>query len=126
MIAANIYALYPTSPPLPIGLDLNIETDESVPMHVFQILGEHGQVLFTFPTASEGTQYDAEEYAALARAVVSRPRGETDATTSCTRRYRSKHPLLNDGTFEFFRLISQTLTDWQYASQVFSQVSSQS
>lgn len=63
--------------------------DRSLPSHVFQILDIEGSVLVSFP--EEG--YDPENYAGMAREVVKRPKGVEEATTSCTRRYRSKHPV---------------------------------
>lgn len=81
------------------------EEENRHPEHVFQILDASGGVMLSFPPAGiegldsrgerkvTGTRYDVEEYGTLAREVVARPRGPVDATTSCTRRYRSKHPV---------------------------------
>lgn len=60
-----------------------------VPPHVFQILNHEGHAIVSFPTSG----YDREEYAALAREVLRKPRYGDEDTTSCTRRYRSKHPV---------------------------------
>lgn len=59
------------------------------PPHVFQILDHTGRAIVSFPNSG----YDEEEYAALAREVLRKPRHEAEDTTSCTRRYRSKHPV---------------------------------
>ncbi|KAL8276219.1 hypothetical protein RQP46_011380 [Phenoliferia psychrophenolica] len=74
--------------------------DEGPPPHVFQILDHAGEVIVSFPsaTAESTKQYDPAEYATLAKEVVARPRGVVDANTSCTRRYRSKHPIMKHGT----------------------------
>ncbi|BGO94347.1 hypothetical protein NBRC10512_002795 [Rhodotorula toruloides] len=75
------------------------------PPHVFQILDHAGRPIITFPqsegTGEEGRKrraYDAERFSALAREVMARPREAAQSRTSCTRRYRSKHPVMRDGT----------------------------
>lgn len=75
---------------------LSSETDDGPPAHVFQILDRNGKAIVSFPKseAPDGRKrYEVEEYAALAREVVARPRGAANAKTSCTKRYRSKHPV---------------------------------
>ncbi|KAI5478202.1 GATA-binding transcription factor [Pseudohyphozyma bogoriensis] len=67
------------------------------PAAVFQILDHEGKIIVSFPDRSES--YKREEYADLAREVLARPRSIVDANTSCTRRFRSKHPLMSGGTF---------------------------
>lgn len=61
------------------------------PPYVFQILNDLGQTIVSFPNT--GARYNAEDYAMLAREVLAKPRGPNDDRTSCTRRYRSKHPM---------------------------------
>ncbi|BGP19118.1 hypothetical protein JCM10213_005641 [Rhodosporidiobolus nylandii] len=77
---------------------------EGPPAHVFQILDSSGQALVTFPRSEDsaggsgGKSYDVEQFAALAREVMERPREAVASKTSCMRRYRSKHPVMKDGT----------------------------
>ena len=59
------------------------------PPHVFQILDHAGRAIVSFPDSG----YDEEEYATLARDVLKRPSPGIEDTTSCTRRYKSKHPV---------------------------------
>ncbi|GAA5869085.1 hypothetical protein JCM1840_000463 [Sporobolomyces johnsonii] len=80
---------------------LGSETDDGPPAHVFQILDRNGKAIVSFPKseAPDGRKrYEVEEYAALAREVVARPRGAANAKTSCTKRYRSKHPVMKNST----------------------------
>ncbi|KAK4703233.1 hypothetical protein P7C70_g2988, partial [Phenoliferia sp. Uapishka_3] len=77
--------------------------DEEVdgpPQHVFQILDHTGEAIVSFPDSESGggRSYDKREYAKLAMEVVARPRSNVEANTSCTRRYRSKHPIMKSGT----------------------------
>ncbi|GAA6039317.1 hypothetical protein JCM8097_003262 [Rhodosporidiobolus ruineniae] len=71
------------------------------PAHVFQILDGSGRAVVTYPRA-EGSEtesaYDVEQLAGLAREVMARPREAVASKTNCTRRYRSKHPVMKDGT----------------------------
>ncbi|GAA5825820.1 hypothetical protein JCM11251_000014 [Rhodosporidiobolus azoricus] len=86
---------------------------EGPPPHVFQILDAHGRPIVTFPRSkrqheqlgqsgqgekAEGDSYDVEQFSMLAREVMARPRETFASKTSCTRRYRSKHPVMKDGT----------------------------
>ncbi|GAA5932111.1 uncharacterized protein JCM15063_001122 [Sporobolomyces koalae] len=78
---------------------LSSETTDGPPPHVFQILDRSGKALVSFPTCQDNDgrkRYETESYAALAREVVARPRGAANAKTSCTKRYRSKHPVMKD------------------------------
>lgn len=68
------------------------EEDDGPPPHVFQILDHTGEAIVSFP-AESSKPYDRREYATLACEVVARRRDNNDAKTSCTRRYRSKHPM---------------------------------
>lgn len=61
------------------------------PPHVFQILDHTGRAIVSFPNT--GDRYNPEDYASLAREVLAKPRGPNEDRTSCTRRYRSKHPM---------------------------------
>ena len=65
---------------------------DSPPKHIFQILDHLGAVLVSFPP-SKTSNYDPEDYASLTREVLSRPKGSDADTTSCTRRFRQKHPM---------------------------------
>jgi hypothetical protein len=78
----------------------------SPPEKVFQILSAiDGNVLLTFPDpqvrimSSNGSErmqtwYIADEFAELAREVCKSPKEKNvGATTSCTTRFKSKHPL---------------------------------
>ncbi|GAA5909516.1 uncharacterized protein JCM6883_003972 [Sporobolomyces salmoneus] len=78
---------------------LSSETTDGPPPHVFQILDRNGKTIVSFPTPQDESgrkRYEVESYAALAREVVARPRGAANAKTSCTKRYRSKHPVMKD------------------------------
>lgn len=78
---------------------LSSETTDGPPPHVFQILDRNGKTIVSFPTPEDKNgkkRYEVEAYAALAREVVARPRGAANANTSCTKRYRSKHPVMKD------------------------------
>lgn len=78
---------------------LSSETTSGPPPHVFQILDRNGRTIVSFPTPEDQDgrkRYEVESYAALAREVVARPRGAANAKTSCTKRYRSKHPVMKD------------------------------
>ncbi|GAA5828963.1 hypothetical protein JCM3766R1_003883 [Sporobolomyces carnicolor] len=78
---------------------LSSETTDGPPPHVFQILDRNGKTIVSFPTPQDEDgrkRYEIESYAALAREVVARPRGAANAKTSCTKRYRSKHPVMRD------------------------------
>ncbi|KAK4050689.1 hypothetical protein OIV83_003415 [Microbotryomycetes sp. JL201] len=66
------------------------------PQHVFQILDHEGHILVSFPNT--GHRYGAEEYAALARTVSTDFKSSPEDRTSCTRRYRSKHPIMKAGS----------------------------
>ncbi|KAM0791790.1 hypothetical protein ACM66B_004053 [Microbotryomycetes sp. NB124-2] len=66
------------------------------PQHVFQILDHRGHILVSFPNT--GDRYGAEEYAALARTVSNDFKTSSEDRTSCTRRYRSKHPIMKAGS----------------------------
>ncbi|GAA5891597.1 hypothetical protein JCM6882_004523 [Rhodosporidiobolus microsporus] len=84
------------------------------PPHVFQILDAHGRPIVTFPRSDSSSSsvgggegekaekgsgsYDVEQFSMLAREVMARPRETIASKTSCTRRYRSKHPVMKDGT----------------------------
>ena len=74
----------------PTGTNQDDKNHDGPPPYVFQILDHKGQAIVSFPSAGP---YDRTEYATLARDVVARPRGAPDAKTSCTKRYRDKHPL---------------------------------
>ncbi|KAM0752942.1 hypothetical protein T439DRAFT_354408 [Meredithblackwellia eburnea MCA 4105] len=88
----------PHSPALASTYEEDDLRERAPPPHVFQILDHTGQAIVTFPAGNNGTKsYDSNEFAALAKDVVARPRGPSDATTSCMRRYRSKHPIYKDG-----------------------------
>ncbi|GAA6063871.1 hypothetical protein JCM10212_003607 [Sporobolomyces blumeae] len=79
---------------------LGSETTDGPPPHVFQILDRNGRTIVSFPTSIDKDgrkRYEVEDYATLARDVVARPRGAANARTSCTKRYRSKHPVMKDG-----------------------------
>ncbi|GAA6007102.1 hypothetical protein JCM10207_001508 [Rhodosporidiobolus poonsookiae] len=79
---------------------------DAPPAHVFQILDRNGHVIVTFPrprgqagkTGADEGRYDVEQFSALAREVMARPREAVASRTSCTKRYRSKHPVMKDGT----------------------------
>lgn len=62
------------------------------PSHVFQILDQLGRPIVTFPEPTAPHPYDVERYSALAQEVMARPSEAAPSKTSCTRRYRSKHP----------------------------------
>ncbi|KAK4055054.1 hypothetical protein OIO90_003395 [Microbotryomycetes sp. JL221] len=66
------------------------------PQHVFQILDHRGQIIVSFPNT--GDRYGPEEYAALARGVSTHQKATFEDRTSCTRRYRSKHPIMKSGS----------------------------
>lgn len=94
-----------TSPNASPSPEAEPKDNEGPPAYVFQVLDQSGQVIVSFPDpagepptsdaahSSKGRKYDREEYANLARKVAQRPREVTAAKTSCTRRFRSKHPL---------------------------------
>ncbi|GAA5864226.1 hypothetical protein JCM8547_001299 [Rhodosporidiobolus lusitaniae] len=91
------------SSPSPAPSSLSFEDDHGPPGHVFQILDRSGRAIVTYPRSAEedggdGKRYDVEEFARLAREVMERPREAVASKTSCTRRYRSKHPVMKDGT----------------------------
>jgi hypothetical protein len=78
----------------------------ATPRYVFQILASsdahlilsHPPPVSSAPPSIHddglGSRYDAFEYARLASEVWEKPREKnTDAKTSCTRRFRSKHPM---------------------------------
>ena len=71
--------------------DANAES-EGPPSHVFQILDQLGRPIVTFPEPKKGREYDVERYSTLAQEVMARPAEAAPSRTSCTRRYRSKHP----------------------------------
>ncbi|SCV73548.1 BQ2448_7474 [Microbotryum intermedium] len=72
---------------------------EGPPPHVFQILNTEGHPIVTFPPPSTPAhEYNPAEYAALGQQVVNKPRPSHESRTSCTRRYRDKHPLLKAGS----------------------------
>ncbi|SGZ01720.1 BQ5605_C033g11162 [Microbotryum silenes-dioicae] len=72
---------------------------EGPPPHVFQIINTDGHPIVTFPPPSTPAhEYDPTEYAALGQQVVNKPRPSHESRTSCTRRYRDKHPLLKAGS----------------------------
>lgn len=77
--------------------DSGAAEDEGPPSHVFQILDHDGKVIVSFPKSEREVGgkrgYQVEDYGDLAREVIKMPRGAEDATTSCTRRYRKKHPV---------------------------------
>ncbi|GAA5968126.1 hypothetical protein JCM3765_005858, partial [Sporobolomyces pararoseus] len=78
---------------------LSSDSTDGPPPHVFQILDRNGKTIVSFPTPQDDDgrkRYEVESYAALAREVVARPRGAANAKTSCTKRYRSKHPVMKD------------------------------
>ncbi|BGP42610.1 hypothetical protein JCM10449v2_006622 [Rhodotorula kratochvilovae] len=81
---------------------LNGVVDDGPPAHVFQLLDESGRAIATFPEGEGGPDgaeaYDVEQFSALAREVMARPREAVQSKTSCTRRYRSKHPVMRNGT----------------------------
>lgn len=73
------------------------------PAVVFQILNSVGEIILSFPSPDRAATapelwYNVEDYAKLARAVLARPRESSESTTSCTRRYRSKHPIFDSRT----------------------------
>ena len=72
------------------GLD-----DGGPPAHVFQILDTSGRAVVSFPDLGAGPDaaQAVEQFSALAREVMARPREAVQSKTSCTRRYRSKHPV---------------------------------
>lgn len=72
------------------GLD-----DGGPPAHVFQILDTSGRAVVSFPDPGAGPDaaQAVEQFSALAREVMARPREAVQSKTSCTRRYRSKHPV---------------------------------
>ncbi|GAA5825585.1 hypothetical protein JCM3770_006895, partial [Rhodotorula araucariae] len=80
---------------------LNGVADDGPPAHVFQILDATGRAMVTFPEGEGGPDggdaHDVEQFSALARGVMARPREAVQSKTSCTRRYRSKHPVMRDG-----------------------------
>ncbi|GAA5938109.1 hypothetical protein JCM3775_005344 [Rhodotorula graminis] len=77
------------------GLD-----DGGPPAHVFQILDTSGRAVVSFPDPGAGPDaaHAVEQFSALAREVMARPREAVQSKTSCTRRYRSKHPVMQNGT----------------------------
>lgn len=85
--------------PSPSSFTFLDDEDAGPPAHVFQILDRAGRAIATFPKSADhsrgekGKSYDVEEFAALAREVLQRPREAVASKTSCTRRYRSKHPV---------------------------------
>lgn len=97
--ATSLSGLPSPSPSTLSFSDLGVIAD-GPPAHVFQILDQKGDVLLTFPRP-EGEmvagvtagKYDPESYAKLARAVILKPKDIVTASTSCTRRFRSKHPM---------------------------------
>ncbi|KAG0661069.1 hypothetical protein C6P46_004176 [Rhodotorula mucilaginosa] len=76
--------------------DANAES-EGPPSHVFQILDQLGRPIVTFPEPKKGREYDVERYSTLAQEVMARPAEAAPSRTSCTRRYRSKHPEMRTG-----------------------------
>lgn len=91
-----------------------IETNGELPgtpSYVFQILDSRStQILFTWPPSkptgkgydtllyggepgSDEKRYSPEEYAALAKSVISKPRANVPAETNCTKRFQSTHPM---------------------------------
>ncbi|GAA5995964.1 uncharacterized protein JCM10292_004859 [Rhodotorula paludigena] len=74
--------------------------DDGPPAHVFQILDRAGRAIATFPRSGGGggKEYDVEQFSSLAREVMARPKEAVQSRTSCTRRYRSKHPVMRNGT----------------------------
>lgn len=67
-------------------------TQSGPPSHVFQILDQLGRPIVTFPEPVKPREYDVDRYSALAQEVMARPTEAAPSRTSCTRRYRSKHP----------------------------------
>ena len=83
------------------------EGPQAPPHYVFQVLDSaSGSLLFTYPPSQEPAEYPVgpdpgghepylgSEYAKLAIEVWQKPREKNvDARTSCTKRFRSKHPM---------------------------------
>ncbi|GAA5862492.1 hypothetical protein JCM3774_002535 [Rhodotorula dairenensis] len=73
------------------------EAESGPPPHVFQILDQLGRPIVTFPEPKKPRAYDVERYSTLAQEVMARPAEAAPSRTSCTRRYRSKHPEMRTG-----------------------------
>lgn len=77
--------------------------DPDAPRYVFQILtstdarlllSQPPPRLISSPSSPPAVDYDAMEYARLAKEVWEKPRERnSEANTNCTRRFRSKHPM---------------------------------
>ncbi|GAA5988752.1 hypothetical protein JCM10908_006156 [Rhodotorula pacifica] len=79
------------------GDDKAADEETGPPSHVFQILDQLGRPIVTFPEPKKPREYDVERYSTLAQEVMARPAEAAPSRTSCTRRYRSKHPEMRTG-----------------------------